>query len=65
MYNHGNGYTHFCGIREYPQYSKAGGNEMAVKMTFDKEEFKKNIIGNCKSLFRRNIDEADKQQLFQ
>lgn len=32
---------------------------------FNKDEFKKNIISNCKSLFRKNIDEADKQQLFQ
>ena len=38
---------------------------MAEKNVFDKEEFKKNVCDNVKILFRRTIDEADKQQLFQ
>ena len=32
---------------------------------FDKTEFKQEIMGNCKMLYRKNIDEADKQQQFQ
>ena len=32
---------------------------------FDKAEFKQEIMGNCKMLYRKNIDEADKQQQFQ
>ena len=33
--------------------------------TFDREEFKKDIIDNCKVLYRKNIDECDNQQRFQ
>ena len=32
---------------------------------FNKEEFKKSVISNCKLLYRKNIEEADKQQIFQ
>lgn len=32
---------------------------------FDKEAFKKNVISNCKVLFRRNIEEASEKQRFQ
>ena len=32
-------------------------------VSFSKEEFKKKVVSNCKSLYRKNIDEADKQQL--
>ncbi|MGN0318030.1 MAG: glycogen/starch/alpha-glucan phosphorylase [Lachnospira sp.] len=32
---------------------------------FNKEEFKKKVVSNCKSLYRKNLDEADKQQVFQ
>lgn len=35
------------------------------KNTFDKEAFKKNIINNCKILYRKNLDEATQQQKFQ
>ncbi len=35
------------------------------KNTFDKEEFKKSIINNCKMLYRRNLEEANDQQKFQ
>ena len=38
---------------------------MAEKNVFDKEEFKKDVCNNVKTLFRRTIDEADKQQIFQ
>ena len=34
-------------------------------VSFSKEEFKKKVVSNCKSLSRKNIDEADKQQVFQ
>lgn len=33
--------------------------------TFDKEEFRKKIVSNCKVLYRKTIEEADHQQLFQ
>ena len=35
------------------------------KLKFDKEEFKKAVIGNSKLLYRKNLDEATKQQRFQ
>ncbi|MGN0374365.1 MAG: glycogen/starch/alpha-glucan phosphorylase [Butyrivibrio sp.] len=35
------------------------------KMNFNKEEFKSEVIGNVKSLYRKTIDEADKHQIFQ
>ena len=35
------------------------------KPTFDKETFKKGVIDNVKMLFRKKIDEADQQQIFQ
>ena len=38
---------------------------MTDKNVFDKEEFKKDVCNNVKTLFRRTIDEADKQQIFQ
>ncbi|MDD6572285.1 MAG: glycogen/starch/alpha-glucan phosphorylase [Thermoflexaceae bacterium] len=36
-----------------------------TKPTFDKEAFKKEVIDNVKVLFRKKIDEADQQQIFQ
>ncbi len=38
---------------------------MANMKPFDKQEFKKKVIDNCKVFYRRNIEEADKQQIFQ
>ena len=40
---------------------------MATSLTqnFSKEEFKKNVISNCKSLYRKNIEEANNQEVFQ
>ena len=40
---------------------------MATSLTqnFSKEEFKKNVISNCKSLYRKNIEEAKQQEVFQ
>ena len=32
-------------------------NMADTKKTFDKEEFKKSIISNCKTLYRKNFDE--------
>ena len=37
----------------------------STETSFSKEEFKKEVVSNCKSLYRKNIDEADKQQVFQ
>ena len=36
---------------------------MGVK--FDKDEFKKSVADNLKVLYRKTVDEADKQQIFQ
>ena len=36
---------------------------MGVK--FDKDEFKKSVVDNLKVLYRKTVDEADKQQIFQ
>ena len=40
---------------------------MATSLTqnFSKEGFKKNVISNCKSLYRKNIEEANQQEVFQ
>ena len=40
---------------------------MATSLTqnFSKEEFKKNVISNCKSLYRKNIEESNDQEVFQ
>lgn len=38
---------------------------MARKLDFDKEAFKKEVINNVKTLYRKTIDEATKQQVFQ
>ena len=38
---------------------------MTKAATFDKEEFKKSIVSNCKLLFRKTLKEASKQQIFQ
>ena len=38
---------------------------MARKLDFDKEAFKKEVINNVKTLYRKTIDEATQQQVFQ
>ena len=38
---------------------------MTKATTFDREEFKKSIVSNCKLLFRKTLDEANDQQIFQ
>ena len=38
---------------------------MSRKLDFDKEAFKKEVINNVKTLYRKTIDEASKQQVFQ
>ena len=35
------------------------------KMEFDKEDFKKQVVSNVKNMYRKTIDEASKQQVFQ
>ena len=35
------------------------------KRTFDKEMFKRSVLYNVKTLFRKDISEATKQQIFQ
>ncbi len=37
---------------------------MANKRPFDKEMFKRSVVYNVKTLYRRNIDEATQQQIF-
>ncbi len=36
-----------------------------MKKTFDKEEFKLQVVENVRTLFRKTIEEADQQQIFQ
>ncbi len=38
---------------------------MARKLDFDKEAFKKEVVNNVKTLYRKTIDEATEQQVFQ
>lgn len=38
---------------------------MARKLDFDKEVFKKEVVNNVKALYRKTIDEATQQQVFQ
>lgn len=38
---------------------------MARKLDFDKDSFKKEVINNVKTLYRKTIDEATDQQVFQ
>ena len=38
---------------------------MAKKLDFDKETFKKEVVNNVKTLYRKTIDEATQQQVFQ
>ncbi|MCM1498261.1 MAG: glycogen/starch/alpha-glucan phosphorylase [Clostridium sp.] len=38
---------------------------MARKLDFDKEAFKKEVVNNVKALYRRTIDDATQQQVFQ
>ena len=34
-------------------------------VVFNKEDFKKSVLDNVKNIYRKNIDEATKQQVFQ
>lgn len=48
----------------------SGGNRMAKKAaqtleSFDKELFKKSVLYNVKTLYRKNLEEASGQQIFQ
>ena len=38
---------------------------MAEKRTFDKEMFKRSVVYNVKTLYRRTMEEATEQQIFQ
>lgn len=40
-------------------------NSMKKMADFDKESFKKDVINNVKNLFRKTIDEATQEQVFQ
>ena len=35
------------------------------KNKFNKEQFKKSVVDNIKALYRKTLDEADPQQIFQ
>ena len=50
---------------KYIYLSKEGMNQMKMLADFDKEGFKKEVITNVKTLFRKPIEEATPQQVFQ
>ena len=39
--------------------------QVSLMSKFDKELFKKNVIDNVKTLYRKTLDEANPQQIFQ
>ena len=39
--------------------------QVSLMSKFDKELFKKNVIDNVKTLYRKTLDEATPQQIFQ
>ncbi|MBO7711250.1 MAG: glycogen/starch/alpha-glucan phosphorylase, partial [Lachnospiraceae bacterium] len=45
--------------------TKKSTTAVAAKPVFDKEAFKNQVVENVRNLFRRTVDEADQQQLFQ
>lgn len=49
---------------KYIYLSKEGMNQMKMLADFDKEGFKKEVITNVKTLFRKPIEEATPQQVF-
>ena len=51
--------------KNYIYLSKEGMNQMKMLADFDKEGFKKEVITNVKTLFRKPIEEATPQQVFQ
>ena len=57
----------YIGVLGSRPYSEGSFKYMATSLTqnFSKEEFKKNVISNCKSLYRKNIEEANDQEVFQ
>ena len=44
---------------------RRNGDGMTSTKLFDKQQFKKKVVDNCKVLYRKNIDEANEQQVFQ
>ena len=60
-------FTGDIGVLGSRPYSEGSFKYMATSLTqnFSKEEFKKNVISNCKSLYRKNIEEANQQEVFQ
>mgnify|MGYP003203510958 FL=1 len=60
-------FTGYIGVLGSRPYSEGSFKYMATSLTqnFSKEEFKKNVISNCKSLYRKNIEEANQQEVFQ
>ena len=48
------------------QKLKGGGNDdMPKKPIIDKEFFKRSVLYNVKTLYRKNLEEATEQQIFQ
>ena len=45
--------------------TKKSTTAVAAKPVFDKEAFKEQVVENVRNLFRRTVEEADQQQLFQ
>ena len=50
---------------DLPLELQGGDKIMARKLDFDKEAFKKEVVNNVKTLYRKTIDEATQQQVFQ
>ena len=44
---------------------KWGGSDMPKKPVIDKEMFKRSVLYNVKTLYRKTLDEATEQQIFQ
>ena len=44
---------------------KMGGNDMPKKPVIDKEMFKRSVLYNIKTLYRKTPEEATEQQIFQ
>ena len=48
-----------------PKAASGHNSTVTVRKTFDKELFKRSVLYNVKTLYRKTIDEATPQQIFQ
>ena len=49
---------------ELTLYLQGGEQDMARKLDFDKETFKKEVVNNVKTLYRKTSDEGTQEQVF-